>query len=119
MVILFLGIATLLSVFHGIEAQERLPVVEKGAQGISSPREANTKLEQAVKSMLRKDKELRKTNLKIEADLTKNEVTLSGTVDSEAMRDKAVELAKTAQVGVVVNNRISVKQGTTQRSGKN
>ena len=35
------------------------------------------------------------------------------------MRDKAVELAKTAQVGVVVNNRISVKQGTTQRSGKN
>ena len=46
-------------------------MVEKGAQGISSPREVNTKLEQAVKSMLRKDKELRKTNLKIEADVTR------------------------------------------------
>jgi osmotically-inducible protein OsmY len=42
--------------------------------------------------------------------VTKNEVTLSGTVESEAMRAKAVELAKGAQVGVIVTNRISVKQ---------
>ena len=69
--------------------------------------------------MLRKDKELRNTNLKIDADVTKNEVILSGTVDSEAMRDKAVELAKTAQVGVVVNNKISVKQGTKNGRSKN
>ena len=89
------------------------------AQGISSPDEANTKLEEAVKFMLRKDKELRNTNLKIDADVTKNEVILSGTVDSEAMRDKAVELAKTAQVGVVVNNKISVKQGTKNGRSKN
>ena len=69
--------------------------------------------------MLRKDKELRNTNLKIDADVTKNAVTLSGTVDFEAMRDKAAELVKTAQVGVVVNNKISVKQGTKNGRSKN
>jgi BON domain len=60
---------------------------------------------------------LRTANLKVDADVTKNEVTLSSTVDSDAMREKAVELAKTAQVGVVVNNRIKVRQGTTNRTG--
>jgi len=50
--------------------------------------------------------------------MTKYEITLSGTVDSEAMRDKAVELAKTAQVGVVVNDRMKVRQGATNRTGK-
>ena len=94
-------------------------MTDKKAQAISSPDEANTKLEEAVKFMLRKDKELRNTNLKIDADVTKNEVILSGTVDSEAMRDKAVELAKTAQVGVVVNNKISVKQDTKNGRSKN
>jgi len=94
-------------------------VTDKKAQGISSPDEANTKLEEAVKFMLRKDKELRNTNLKIDADVTKNAVTLSGTVDFEAMRDKAAELVKTAQVGVVVNNKISVKQGTKNGRSKN
>jgi osmotically-inducible protein OsmY len=93
-------------------------MARKKPTGISTPGEANTKLEQAVRSMLSKDKELRTANLKIAADVTKNEVTLSGTVDSEAMRDKAMELAKTSQVGVVVNNKISVKQDTKRTRGK-
>jgi osmotically-inducible protein OsmY len=67
--------------------------------------------------MLRRDNGLRTANLKVDSDVTKNEVTLSGTVDSEAMRDKAAELAKTAQVGVVVNNRIKVREGAANRTG--
>jgi len=82
-----------------------------------SPTATNAKLEEAVYSMLRRDNGLRTANLKVDADVTKNEVTLSGTVDSDVMREKAVELAKTAQVGVVVNNRIKVRQGTTNRTG--
>lgn len=43
------------------------------------------------------------------ADVTRNQVTLSGTVPSEALRAKAVELAKSAQAGVVVSNKINVQ----------
>jgi osmotically-inducible protein OsmY len=80
------------------------------APGAGSPSSANAKLEKAVKARFDSDEQLKSANLNVIADVTKNEVTLSGTVDSEAVRAKAVELAKTAQVGVVVTDQISVKQ---------
>jgi osmotically-inducible protein OsmY len=109
--ILVLGTASLLSVLRRSHAQESsLAALAAGvAQGTGNPSAANARLEETVKSMLRRDNQLRKANLEVDADMTKNEVTLSGTVDSEAMRNKAVELVKTAQVGVVVNNRIRVR----------
>jgi osmotically-inducible protein OsmY len=55
------------------------------------------------------DEQVRTADLSVRADVTKNEVTLSGTVDSEAVRSRAVELAKTAHVGVVVNDKMTVK----------
>jgi osmotically-inducible protein OsmY len=104
--ILILGTASVFSVFHRSEAQEPSSGVVRGA---GSPSAANAKLEDVVRAMFGRDKELQKANLKVDADVTKNEITLSGTVDSEAIRDKAVELTKTAQVGVVVNDRIGVR----------
>jgi osmotically-inducible protein OsmY len=80
------------------------------APGAGSPSSANAKLEKAVKAKFDSDEQLKSANLSVVADVTKNEVTLSGTVDSEAVRAKAVELAKSAQVGVIVTDRISVKQ---------
>jgi osmotically-inducible protein OsmY len=77
--------------------------------GAGSPSAANAKLEKAVKSMFAGDEQVRKADLSVRADVTNNEVTLSGTVDSEAVRSRAVELAKTAQVGVVVNDEMTVK----------
>jgi osmotically-inducible protein OsmY len=41
--------------------------------------------------------------------VTNNEVILSGAVSSEGLREKAAELAKSAQVGIIVRNRIQVK----------
>jgi osmotically-inducible protein OsmY len=79
------------------------------APGAGSPSAANAKLVKAVKAMLDRDEQLRTANLSVNADVTKNEVTLSGTVESEAMRAKAVELAKTAHVGVIVNDKLIVK----------
>ena len=49
------------------------------------------------------------SHLFVRADVMKNEVTLSGTVDSEAVRSRAVELAMAAHVGVVVNDKMNVK----------
>ena len=39
----------------------------------------------------------------------RNEITLSGTVRSGAAREKAIELAKSAKPGVLVNDQIDVK----------
>jgi osmotically-inducible protein OsmY len=77
--------------------------------GPGNPSAANAKLETAVKSMFARDEQVRMAGLSVRADVTKNEVTLSGTVDSEAVRARAVELAKTAHVGVVVNDNMTVK----------
>ena len=77
--------------------------------GLGSPSAANAKLEKAVKSMFASDEQVESAKLSVRADVTKNEVTLSGTVESEAVRSRAVELAKTAHVGVVVNDKMTVK----------
>ena len=79
------------------------------APGAGSPMTANAKLEKAVRARFDSDERVKAANLKVNADVTKNEVTLSGTVDSEALRARAVELAKSAHVGVIVNDKITVK----------
>jgi hypothetical protein len=79
------------------------------APGAGSPASANNSLEKAVKAKFDSDEQLKRANISVDADVTKNEVTLSGTVDSEAIHAKAVELAKSAQVGVVINDKINVK----------
>jgi BON domain len=79
------------------------------APGAGSPTAANAKVEKAVKAMFDTDERVKTANISVNADVTKNEVTLSGTVDSEAIRSKAVELAKSAHAGVIVNDKINVK----------
>jgi osmotically-inducible protein OsmY len=108
---LMIGTAILCLVFRRSSAHEYSSAASKMsvAQGAGSPSAANAELEEAVNSMLRSDNQLRKATLKVEAEVTKNEVTLSGTVESEAIRAKAVELTKAAHVGVVVNDRIAVR----------
>ena len=85
------------------EVQAALPT------GLGSPSAANAELEKAVKSMFASDQQVQRADLRVRADITKNEVTLSGTVESEAVRSRAVELAKTAHVGLVVNDKMTVK----------
>jgi osmotically-inducible protein OsmY len=43
-------------------------------------------------------------------------VTLSGTVSSEELRAKAVELAKSAHAGLIVSDRITVKPRAAVRA---
>ena len=83
--------------------------------GVGDTRAANAKLEDIVKEKLDADAQLKTAGLQVKADVTRNEVTLSGAVGSEAMREKAVETAKTAQVGIVVNDRIRVQRRAAER----
>lgn len=89
------------------------PRASKQPLGVGDTAMANSKLEQAVRDTLHSHTELKAANLAVSADVTKNQVTISGTVGSESLREKAVELAKSAQVGVIVNDRILVKPGTS------
>ncbi|MGH7793946.1 MAG: BON domain-containing protein [Candidatus Binatia bacterium] len=81
----------------------------KRPMGVGNTTMANSELEKAVRDNLNSNEQLRAADLAVSADVTKNEVTLSGTVSSEELRAKAVELAKGAHAGVIVTDRINVK----------
>jgi osmotically-inducible protein OsmY len=66
-------------------------------------------LENAVRTKLENDPQLKSVDLSVNADAVRNEVTLSGTVRTHAASRKATELAKSAKPGVAVNNKIDVK----------
>ena len=48
--------------------------------------------------------------------MDRNEITLSGTVGSESLRTKAIELAKSAHAGLIVTTNIDVKPGEISRT---
>ena len=66
-------------------------------------------LEKAIRAKLDTDAQLKEANLSVNAIAERNEITLSGTVRSHAAREKAIELAKSAKPGVLVNDKIDVK----------
>ena len=70
---------------------------------------SNSDLENHIKAKLDSDEQLKAAKLDVIADARKQEATLSGTVESEALRSKAVELAKSAHSGLTVNDLIDVK----------
>jgi BON domain len=68
---------------------------------------SNSELEEAVKAKLSTEEQLRTADLDVDANADKNEVTISGTVQSQEQRNMAIQLAKSA--GVAVNDKIDVK----------
>ncbi len=80
------------------------------ATGSSTPQAqiSNAALEEKIKTNLNTDAQLKASNLDVKANVDRNEVTLSGTVESEVVKTKAVESAKSAQAGLTVNSKIDV-----------
>ena len=70
---------------------------------------SSSDLENHIKAKLDSDERLKAANLSVIADARKKEAVLSGSVESEALRSKAVELAKRAHSGLKVNDMIDVK----------
>jgi len=70
---------------------------------------SDSDLEQAIRAKFESDAQLKDAMLDVDADVDKNEVTISGTVRTQEMRNKAVELIKGVQAGLTVNDRIDVK----------
>jgi len=75
----------------------------------STSKISDSDLEQAIRAKFDSDAQLKEAKLDVDADVDKNEVTISGTVGSQEARSKAVELAKGVQSGLTVNDKIDVK----------
>jgi osmotically-inducible protein OsmY len=85
------------------------PTATAPSPGSSSTAMSNSDLENAIKSKLQSDDQLRTAKIDVNANADKKEVTLSGTVPSQDLRTRAVELAKSAQPDLTVTDKIDVK----------
>jgi hypothetical protein len=69
----------------------------------------NLELERRIRTKIETDAALKAT-IDVTAEAAKNEATLSGIVTSDAVRHRAIELAKSAHSGLTINDRIAVKR---------
>jgi hyperosmotically inducible periplasmic protein len=70
---------------------------------------SDSDLENAIKAKIDTDAQLKAAGLDVDAEAEKKTVTLSGTVESQALRTKATDLAKSAQAGLIITDKIDVK----------
>jgi hyperosmotically inducible protein len=80
---------------------------------------SNSDLETRIKTALNGNEQLRAADLGVDADADKGEATLKGTVETEALRTQAVQLAKNAYAGLVVTDKIDVKPREISRTEYN
>jgi len=104
--VIFLFAVTAVACDRSGDSANRSPASSSGA---TVPVRSNADLESAVKAKFKADEQLRSADLGVSADSTNNQVTLSGSVESQALRSKAVDLARSVDTGVTVNDQIEVK----------
>jgi len=73
-------------------------------------------LKQAIQSGFNSDPQVSSAKIDVDADAKANKVTLSGTVPTETMRLRAVEVAKAARPNLEVTDKIDVKPADIPRS---
>jgi len=70
---------------------------------------SDSDVEQAVKNRFQSDAALRASDIGVDADVDRKELTLSGTVYSQNTRTRIVEAARNAQPGYTITDKIDVK----------
>jgi len=80
------------------------------------PKMTDSDLENNIQAKLNSDETLRAARLDVDANASENKATISGTVESEAIRDRAVDLAKSANPGLILDTKIDVKPREIARS---
>jgi osmotically-inducible protein OsmY len=101
-------------VFAGCDNRERQPGTRTAPSPSTAPstsRLSDSELQKAVRAKLETDAQLKEADISVIAIGERNEITLAGTVRSHAARQKAIELAKSAKPGVLVNDKIDIKPG--------
>ena len=111
----FLGL-TLLGVSLSLNGCAAADSREATTGPTSKAQMTNSELEEKIKARFKTDAQLDAANLSVDANVNRNEITLSGTVGSESLRTKALELAKSAHAGLIVTTKIDVKPGEISRT---
>jgi osmotically-inducible protein OsmY len=109
--LLFVGLNVLFTGCDDRSRQSGSRTTPSSSTTPSTSKMSDSELEKAIRAELEKNAQLKEANLSVIAIAERNEVTLSGTVRSRAAREKAIELAKIAKPGVLVNDKIDVKPG--------
>jgi hyperosmotically inducible periplasmic protein len=86
-----------------------LAACTKGPEAAREPTLTDSELKDHIQERLNSDADLRAADLGVSADAERNMATLSGTVTSEALRTRAVDMAKAAHPGLTVQDKIDVK----------
>src|SRR5262245_35959926 len=82
----------------------------------TAPKVTSSDIETRIKARLGEDPELRAADLKVNADADENKVSMSGSVETEALRMRAVSAARGAQPGIIVEDKIDVKPRELSRA---
>lgn len=82
------------------------PLAERPADGTKM---SDADLEKAIKAKLESDAQTRQANLSVNAATAENKVSIKGTVPSQDVRAKAIELARSVQPGLTINDEIEVR----------
>lgn len=77
---------------------------------------SNSDIENAIKTKFNADAQLKAADLSVSADADRNEATLSGTVEKQELRTKALELAKSVEANLVITDKIDVKPREISRA---
>ena len=80
-----------------------------------SPKMSSSDLKTAIKTRLDSDVQLKAADIDVSADVDENKATLSGTVESQALRTRALELAKAARSNLIITDKIDVKPREIER----
>jgi hyperosmotically inducible periplasmic protein len=76
----------------------------------------DSELENAIMAKLNAESALAGVKLDVDANADRNEVTLSGNVESQAQRTRAVEITRNAQAGLIITDKIDVKPREVTRA---
>ena len=76
----------------------------------------DSQLEDEIKRHLDATTDLKTSDIKVDANVDRNEVELSGTVATQEQRTRAVTIAKNAKSGVMVIDKIDVKPADVSRA---
>jgi hyperosmotically inducible protein len=82
----------------------------------SKTKMTDSELENAIKTKIEADAQLKAAGIDVDANAERNEATLSGMVDTQALRTRAVELARSASAGLLVTDKIEVRPREVSRS---
>lgn len=87
---------------------DRAPSSES-APGAIATKMSDADLESAIRAKLESDDAIKEANLSVSVDVDANKAILSGKVGSQDLKNRAIELAKSAQPTLTIEDKIDVK----------